>query len=89
MHPATVFLTLFGTASALQASSVASSNNTISSIITSGHPDGAVNIDLEDLAAERITKRKAMTYCANQESTSGMYANHINWLVANDTALNR
>ena len=37
-------------------------------------PIGNADINLDELAKEEITKRTAMTYCANQQSTSGKLA---------------
>ncbi|KAK6001644.1 hypothetical protein QM012_002134 [Aureobasidium pullulans] len=71
MHPSTLLFALFGTAIASESNSAASLNTTTSLVAAFGRPDGAANIDLEGLVAERITKRKAMTYCANQDSTNG------------------
>ena len=72
MHHSTLLFVLFGTVNAFQVNSVASLNTTTSLMAASGRPNGAANIDFEELVAERITKRKAMTYCANQDSVNGM-----------------
>jgi hypothetical protein len=32
---------------------------------------GSADIDLDELGSEGLAKRKAITYCANQQSTAG------------------
>lgn len=72
MQLATTLLALLGTASAFEVTSTVANNSRVAVPATDRKPKGAADIDLDDLLSERITKRKAMTYCADQDSTDGM-----------------
>jgi hypothetical protein len=72
MHLTTTFLVLIGTVSALNVTSLVKSNSRIAVPAEFRRPNGAADIDLDELLSERITKRKAMTYCADQDSTDGV-----------------
>lgn len=79
MH-VSVLLALLGAASTLGAKDFTPENNLLAERDGLAKPQGWAIIDLDDLAAEGLQKRKAMTYCANQDSTGakgGKLLKHI------------
>jgi hypothetical protein len=71
MHLQPTLFALLGAASAMHAASAEAQDNTIAALSAYQYPKGTADIDLDDLAAEGIIKRKAITYCANQQYANG------------------
>jgi hypothetical protein len=70
MHFPTL-LSLVGATGALSLSSPAPINNTRIAFAAIPALMGSADIDLDELGSEGLAKRKAMTYCANQQSAPG------------------
>lgn len=85
MQFTTALLALLGTASALEITSPVANNSRIAVPARSRMPKGAADVDLDELLSERITKRKAMTYCADQDSTDGMLLPRLHTNAFTDT----
>lgn len=67
----TSLLALIGATHAMQLEARNSSSIAVDVAGTSSELSGWADIDLVGMAAEGLTKRKAMTYCANSNSVTG------------------